>query len=379
MSAKTFSNAPEGTVLRVNCNGGTPPTVRINYNHTANAVDATVVTAGSPTATTTTALSHSPQSPAAGQSTSLTATVTGADGNSPDGTVAFTDNGNQISGCGSQAVAPYTGKATCQTSFGAGTHNLVATYSPGSGSYYTGSSGNDTVTVPQSPQSPPSTPPASTPPAPTATTQAANPVATTTATLNGLVDTKGQVVTWQFQYGESSTYNKATPIQTIASGNTKPVAVSWKLINLQPLTVYHVRLVAITQAGSGQAPLTSYGQDLSFTTKSTGSLLLSFSTLKLSGNSVNVPLKCSSKLKCSGRFSITTTAKVGKKKKAASVLCNTTFFTLKAGKTSSVKAKIYNACISLLRHASGHRIKAQFTSRPRTGQFGLIKNIWLTL
>ena len=121
------------------------------------------------------------------------------------------------------------------------------------------------------------------------------------------------------------------------------------------------------------------GRDLTFTTKPSGSLLLGGSLLRLSGDSVRVPIRCSSKLRCSGRFSITTKAKVGKRKKAASVLCDTTSFTTKAGKTAEIRARIYGACMSLLRHAKAHRLKAQFTSRPRTGQSGVIRNIALLL
>ena len=56
-----------------------------------------------------------------------TATVTPT----PDGgTVAFTDNGSTISGCGSVTVNTATGKATCQATYtSAGSHAIIATYS----------------------------------------------------------------------------------------------------------------------------------------------------------------------------------------------------------------------------------------------------------
>ena len=55
-----------------------------------------------------------------------TATVTPT----PDGgTVAFTDNGSTISGCGSVTVNTATGKAACQATYTtAGSHPIVATY-----------------------------------------------------------------------------------------------------------------------------------------------------------------------------------------------------------------------------------------------------------
>ena len=112
----TFSDIPNGTTIPLSCNGGTPPTVRINY--TSSTVTATVVTAGSSATSTTTTLSPSTTSPVTNQTVTLTATV--APGSpAPAGTVEFADNGTAISGCSSQPVAfngsTYT--ATCQTSF----------------------------------------------------------------------------------------------------------------------------------------------------------------------------------------------------------------------------------------------------------------------
>jgi hypothetical protein len=113
-----------------------------------------------------------------------------------------------------------------------------------------------------------------------------------------------------------------------------------------------------------------------------GSLGIAVSNLKLTGGFVSVPLRCSSRVACNGRLSITTKPNIGTKANVGNsktVLCNTTSFKVKAGKKKSIKAKIYAACRSLLHHARGHHIKAQFTSRPRTRQRGLTKNITLRL
>ncbi len=110
-----------------------------------------------------------------------------------------------------------------------------------------------------------------------------------------------------------------------------------------------------------------------------GSLLLSARSLKVVGGSTSVPLNCSSHLTCNGRLSITTKAKIGKHKKLGTVLCDTTSFTVKAGKKTHLKLKIYASCLSLLHDAKGHHIKGQFTSKPRTGQLGVIKSITLRL
>ncbi|MHB8660074.1 MAG: hypothetical protein ACYC91_19470, partial [Solirubrobacteraceae bacterium] len=95
------------------------------------------------------------------------------------------------------------------------------------------------------------------------------PVGTTFATLNGTIDTKGLVVTWQFDYGQRLPYDKATPVQTINAGDGV-VRVSWKLLRLKPNTTYHFRLIARVSRAAGQTPLTTHGKDLKFTTRPAG-------------------------------------------------------------------------------------------------------------
>ncbi|MDQ6687634.1 MAG: fibronectin type III domain-containing protein [Actinomycetota bacterium] len=216
---------------------------------------------------------------------------------------------------------------------------------------------------------------------PAVTTKKAGSLTATSAVLHGLIDTKKQAVSWQFQFGTSTSYNKATPSQEIPAGNSQPVAVSWKLLGLEPHTTYHFRLVALTSQGAGQPPLSTRGADLSFRTGSIGKLGLVFRKLKVSHGSVRVALKCASQLTCKLRFSVTTRAlvKVGRHKKLGTLVCNTSFTTIEPGKTKRVRVKLDGACVALLRRARGHRIKAQFTSKPRTGQLGIIKSITLTL
>lgn len=112
---------------------------------------------------------------------------------------------------------------------------------------------------------------------------------------------------------------------------------------------------------------------------SEGSLQLTISSLKVTSGSVSLPLNCASHLTCSGRLSITTKAKIGKHRKLGTVLCDSSSFKISAEKKTQLKLKIYGACLSLLHDANGHHIKAQFTSKPRTAQLGVIKNITLHL
>jgi len=144
-----FSAIPDGQTIPLICagSGGTPPTVQINYDYTTGTVTATVMTAGTAGAATTTTLSAAPSSGlVTNEPVTLTATVS-ANAATPEGTVEFYDevNGNTapIEGCEAQSVAPvapipasgpsYT--ATCQTSFAASQPpNLSAAFSPADGS-----------------------------------------------------------------------------------------------------------------------------------------------------------------------------------------------------------------------------------------------------
>jgi outer membrane protein assembly factor BamB len=108
-----------------------------------SAVTAFKIANGPPPSPTGETLSSSANPAAVGQTVTLTATVSPT----PDaGTVAFTDGGAAIPGCGAVAVNPITPQATCMTSFGTtGQHPIVATYS--GDAYYTGSSASLTQGV----------------------------------------------------------------------------------------------------------------------------------------------------------------------------------------------------------------------------------------
>lgn len=64
-------------------------------------------------------------------------------------------------------------------------------------------------------------------------------------TLHGKVNTNGQAVSWQFEYGKTKSYGKKTGLQKIAAGQGV-VSVSVPVKQLSPNTVYHFRLVAVT-------------------------------------------------------------------------------------------------------------------------------------
>jgi hypothetical protein len=211
-------------------------------------------------------------------------------------------------------------------------------------------------------------------PAITATTQAADNITTTSAKLHGLINTGGNAVTWQFQWGTNGFYNKATSAQTLA-GSSGTASVSWTITKLSANTIYHYRLVLLYHR-SGEITYV-YGRDLTLLTKSTGALLLLSRRLTVTGKFVSIPLKCSSKLKCVSRITITTSAKI--KGKTGPLICTSKLTSLKPGQSKTFKGKLTSACFALLKAArkKHHGLLSKLTTRPRTGQKGIIKQVTL--
>lgn len=92
----------------------------------------------------------------------------------------------------------------------------------------------------------PATASATTPPA--VSTGGATQVSFGSAALNGSVDPRGSETSYYFQYGLTKAYGLQTPILNAGSG-TRSVHVSIAIAGLQPLSVYHYRLVAVNGAG----------------------------------------------------------------------------------------------------------------------------------
>jgi phosphodiesterase/alkaline phosphatase D-like protein len=89
-------------------------------------------------------------------------------------------------------------------------------------------------------------------------TNPATNVASSSATLNGLVDPHGLSTSVHFQYGTTTSYGSTTASQT-KTGNTYQ-SVSVNISGLSPSTTYHFRIVASNTGGS------RYGADKVFTT-----------------------------------------------------------------------------------------------------------------
>ena len=98
-------------------------------------------------------------------------------------------------------------------------------------------------------------------PPPTVTTNAANPLANTGATLNGTVTSNGTATAVSFEYGLTNGYGStapATPISVVAGAVNAPVSAA--INGLTCNTLYHFRVVGVNAGG------TANGADVTFTT-----------------------------------------------------------------------------------------------------------------
>jgi hypothetical protein len=98
-------------------------------------------------------------------------------------------------------------------------------------------------------------------PAPSVGTGAASAVTHGEALLSGTIDPEGWSTSYEFQYGATTAYGQSWPTVEVNLGaftGAQPVSVT--LLNLQPGTTYHYRLLASNGGG------TSYGADGTFTT-----------------------------------------------------------------------------------------------------------------
>jgi hypothetical protein len=84
---------------------------------------------------------------------------------------------------------------------------------------------------------------------PVANTGAAKQVSYGSAVLTGSVDPNGANTSYYFQYGVTRAYGGQTAIAD-AGGGSHAVKISLAVGGLQPLTVYHYRLVAVNASGA---------------------------------------------------------------------------------------------------------------------------------
>lgn len=96
--------------------------------------------------------------------------------------------------------------------------------------------------------------------APTATTDAANSLTSSGATMNGTVNANNAATSVTFEYGLTTAYGSSVTALESPVNGTSAVAVSYVLGGLAANTTYHYRVVATNSGG------TTYGDDVTFAT-----------------------------------------------------------------------------------------------------------------
>ena len=215
----------------------------------------------------------------------------------------------------------------------------------------------------------------------TASTQPATAVTATSAVLHGTVNGGSQNDVYEFQYGTTTAYKKATPLQPINTGGQNQ-GVSAQVKSLEPNTLYHFRTVLVSRAGTYYSYTVTNGPDQTFRTNTSGRLVLVSRNLIVRRGHLTAILKCASRLRCGGTYSVTTRARLAHTGRLVTILCTkpgSAKFNILAHKTRQVSAKATGGCQSLLRHARHQQMTGKFSSRPRTGQQGIITRVRLIL
>jgi hypothetical protein len=210
-----------------------------------------------------------------------------------------------------------------------------------------------------------------------ATTGGATFISSTAATLNGTVDTTYSDSAWAFQYGTTTNYGRTTGPQAVGAGVT---AVAKRVSGLQPGTTYHFRLVVQQGYPSGGYAL---GDDISFTTQSAGGGGggTTYGRASLTSRTIPVRHKVGSiSMRCSGPTGALCQAGVAiaaRDRRGRTVACGRGYFTAGAPHTHIVRVRPSRACLTLIRRARHHRLKATFRAAFLTHQAPLTQTVFL--
>ena len=211
------------------------------------------------------------------------------------------------------------------------------------GSYGQRATGNDaTFTTPATPGT-------------IATTGQATGVTTTSAELNGVVNTTDPAPQWFFQYGQTRTYGHTTPVHSIGQGLT---LVSVKVTGLKPRTAYHFRLVV----RQSMAP-TADGHDGFFrTATSYGHATVRSHRVKVRHGAAAISFMCAGVpgSPCDAHVSLKTRARIDKH--ATSIGCGRGRLAMTAVHRRTVAFKLGPRCGSLLRRARHGQLRATLTA-----------------
>jgi hypothetical protein len=211
---------------------------------------------------------------------------------------------------------------------------------------------------------------------PTPSTLPATSITTTSATVEGTVDTGGAATRYQFQYGRTASYGSTTIARVIPSGQGT-VSVSAKITGLLPARRYHFRLVAQAGPGSQYYPLViHFSADRSFVTQS-GKLTLP-GRLTVRHGLATAGLTCVSNLTCKGTAKLTLATGHGKHRHLITLA--KTSFKVRAHRHATIKLRLTGKAISLLTSARHHRrLGATLVATTSTGQSPVSRHVTLIL
>lgn len=138
------------------------------------------------------------------------------------------------------------------------------------------------------------------PVAPTVSTGTATATSTTSEAVLGTVNPNGTGTHYYFQYGTSTAYGATTPGSNAGAG-ASPLQESGALNGLTPGTVYHYRIVAVSNAG------TVDGSDATFTAGGTSAVsVLGHEGFVSPGRVIGIQIGCFHGVTtCSGNFTVT--------------------------------------------------------------------------
>jgi hypothetical protein len=141
---------------------------------------------------------------------------------------------------------------------------------------------------------------------PTVTTESAEDVNPTGATIRGTVNANGRTTFYWIQYGTSTSYGQSTPMQSVPADGAIHL-VTHDVTGLRPMTTYHFRLVALNAVGP------ALGTDLTFTTGDafTGAVVKSKTAKEKSGRlKIKVLCPTGTPGSCVGRLLLKSASKV---------------------------------------------------------------------
>jgi predicted outer membrane repeat protein len=107
-----------------------------------------------------------------------------------------------------------------------------------------------------------------------------------------------------------------------------------------------------------------------------GRLVLLSPVLRISHNNLAITFVCASNATCAGLFSVTIHVKTkgGKTATAVCTVSRRTFYRIGAGSVVTLHRPVHSSCVTAIRRHDG-RLAGKVTSRPRTGQQGLVNKV----